>query len=137
MDPKPPTPSLPSVAFDHRGLDEQQAALNMALLQTRNPHNDGRTQMLINALVVCCTDTLQETEPGEVTNSGQTEAPPTVLQMMAQGDATEIRHRGFTGQDKASLIALRALIDAQLSLLDPSDMPVSGYMREQGDVVMS
>lgn len=41
----------PSVAFNRRNLEEQQAALNLAYLATTNTNPDG-TQQLIDALIV-------------------------------------------------------------------------------------
>ncbi|TQS39156.1 hypothetical protein Golomagni_00322 [Golovinomyces magnicellulatus] len=80
-------------------LSEQQAALNLTALASSDPSLKGLNN-LISALLV--------------------EAPPNVINMIAQGDAENLAsdRSQITLSDRKSLMALKFLIDKRLSHLD-------------------
>jgi len=86
----------PHPSFNDRSVIEQQAALNLAQLVMQNPDDSvSNTQALVDALIA--------------------EAPPEVITMIAQGDASDIAVNALTKRDKQSLLALKAFIESKLS----------------------
>ncbi|KAI9742626.1 MAG: hypothetical protein M1818_003767 [Claussenomyces sp. TS43310] len=108
--------------FSTRDVQEQQAALNLAQLVKTVP--DG-TQTLVDALM--------------------TEAPRNLIDMIARGDATHLADikastsspsstsTSLTRRNKQSLLAIKALIDAQLDRIDAQEQHVVA-VKEGGEV---
>ncbi|QSZ29449.1 hypothetical protein DSL72_003963 [Monilinia vaccinii-corymbosi] len=85
----------PTIEFSRRGIDEQQAALNLAYLATANP-SINLTQSLIDALI--------------------SEADEPVIKLIAKGDASKLSSKKpLTRADKSSLVAMTAFLQERLA----------------------
>ncbi|POS88172.1 hypothetical protein EPUL_000208, partial [Erysiphe pulchra] len=99
-------------SWSQANLCDQQAALNLSALANSDPSLKGIENLITTLLI---------------------EAPPNVINMIAQGDAEEITsgHTQLSSSDKNSLLALRDLINKKLSCLeeDETDEPFRKKLR--------
>lgn len=101
---KPASPPATSVPYplEQRPLEEQQAALNLAQL---SGNRDGGVATLIDAMIVGSpAPSLDHVDADYV----QSEADPTVIDMMARADPSHLEKTGLNKMDQQSLRAILA-----------------------------